>query len=86
MEQLKSLSKEQKGNWPLHLPSLIFAYTAVLHSMTGYQPYDLMFVHKAPAICDAWLGLANYDDNYLQSKCEWVTSNMSSSLPQVGMH
>ena len=31
-----------------------------------------MFGHKAPNICDAWLRLADYDDNYLQSKCEWV--------------
>ena len=72
MDQLKSLSKEQKGNWPLHLPSLIFAYNATPHGKTGYQPYKLMFAHKAPAICDLWLGLADYNDNYLQSKCEWV--------------
>ena len=31
-----------------------------------------MFGHKAPTICDPWLRLADYDDNYLQSKCEWV--------------
>ena len=31
-----------------------------------------MFGCKAPTICDAWLRLADYDDNYLQSKCEWV--------------
>ena len=42
------------------------------HSTTGYQPYELMFGHKAPTICDVWLGLADYNDNYLQSKCEWV--------------
>ena len=69
---LTSLSKEQKDNWPLHLPSLVFAYNAMLHSTTGYQPYELMFGHKAPTICDAWLRLADYDDKYLQSKCEWV--------------
>ena len=28
MDLLKSLSKELKGNWQLHLPSLIFAYNA----------------------------------------------------------
>ena len=42
------------------------------HSTTGYQPYKLMSGHKAPTICDAWLGLANYNDNILQSKCAWV--------------
>ena len=38
----------------------------------GTKPYELMFGHKAPTICDAWLRLADYDDKYLQSKCEWV--------------
>ena len=69
---LTSLSKEQKYNWPLHLPSLVFAYNAMPHSTTGYQTYELMFGCKAPTICNAWLRLADYDDNYLQSKCEWV--------------
>ena len=72
MGLLTSLWKEQKNNWPLHLPSLVFAYNAMPHSTTGYQPYELMFGCKAPTICDAWLRLADYDDNYSQSKCEWV--------------
>ena len=55
---LKTLDKEKKANWPLHLPSLVFAYNAMLHSVTGYQPYELMFGHKAPTACNAWLGLA----------------------------
>ena len=25
---IKTLSKEHKSDWPLHLPSLVFAYTA----------------------------------------------------------
>ena len=70
--QLKSISKEQKNNWPLHLPSLVFAYNAMPHDTTGYQPYELMFGHKAPTVCNAWLRLGNYNDNFLQSKCAWV--------------
>ena len=50
---LKSLPKEQKGNWPLHLPSLLFAYNATLYDTTGYQPYELMFGHKAPTMCNS---------------------------------
>ena len=69
---LKSLPKDQKSNWPLHLPLLVFAYNAMPHDTTGYQPYEPMFGHKAPTICDAWLGLGNYNDNFLQSKCAWV--------------
>ena len=69
---LTSLSKEQKDNWPPHLPSLVFVYNAMLHSTTGYQPYELMFGCKVPTICDVWLRVADYDDKYSQSKCEWV--------------
>ena len=31
-----------------------------------------MFGCKAPTICNAWFRLAEYDDKFLQSKCEWV--------------
>ena len=44
---LKTLDKEQKANWPLHLSSLVFAYNALPHSVTCYQPYELMLGHKA---------------------------------------
>ena len=40
---LQSLPKEQKSCWPLHVPSLVFAYNATTHSVTGYHPYELMF-------------------------------------------
>ena len=72
MGLLTLLLKEQKDNWLLHLPSLVFAYNAMPHSTTGYQPYELMFGHKASTICNVWLRLADYNDNYSQSKCEWV--------------
>ena len=58
---LKTLDNEQKANWPLHLSSLMFAYNAMLHSASGYQPYELMFGCKAPTICDAWLRPAQYN-------------------------
>ena len=69
---LKSLPKEEKSNWPLQIPLLVFAYNVMPHDTTGYQPYELMFGCTAPTICNAWLGLANYNDNFLQSKCAWV--------------
>ena len=50
----------------------MFAYNVTPHSVTGYQPYKLMFGHKAPTVCDDWLGLAKYNDQYLQSKSAWV--------------
>ena len=78
---LKTLDKEQKANWPLHLPSLVFAYNAMPHSVTGYQPSELMFGCKAPTVCDAWLRLAQYHDQYLQSKSAWVNEQHELILP-----
>ena len=69
---LQSLPKEQKSCWPLYVPSLVFAYNATPHSVTGYQPYELMFGQKAPTICDAWLGLAQYNDQASANKCAWL--------------
>ena len=69
---LQSLPKEQKSCWPLHIPSLVFTYNPMPHSITGYQPYELMFGHKAPTICDAWLGLAHYNDQASTNRCAWL--------------
>ena len=69
---LRTLTKDQKANWPVHLPSLVFAYNTTPHSTMGFQPYQLMFSHKAPVPCDNWLGLGNYDDQKSVSKTQWV--------------
>ena len=56
---LKTLPKDQKPNWPAHLSALVFACNAKPPSTTGYQPYQLMFGHKAQTPCDNWLGCAS---------------------------
>ena len=78
IDLLKSIPKDQKSSWPLHLPSLVFAYNAMPHNTTGYRPYELMFWCKAPTICNAWLRLTNYNDNFSQSKC--VSVNQQHEL------
>ena len=40
---MKTLDSEQKPNWPVYLPSLVYAYNATPHASTGFQPYELMF-------------------------------------------
>ena len=42
------------------------------HSIAGYQPYELMFGHKAPTVHDTWLWLAHYNDQASTSKCAWL--------------
>ena len=73
---LKSFSKDEKANWLAHLPSMVFSYNATPHSTIGFQPYELMFGQKASAPCDAWLGLANYNDSKLTSKSVWVDQHL----------
>ena len=70
---MQTLPKEEKSCWPLHIPSLVFAYNATPHSVSRYQPYELMFGQKAPTICDAWLCLAQYNDQASANKCAWLT-------------
>ena len=61
---LQILLKAQKANWPANIPSLMFAYNGVMHDIAGFQPYTLIFGHKATTVCNAWLGLAKYNDEY----------------------
>ena len=72
LDFIKTLPKEQKPNWPLHIPSIVFAYNLMPHSITDYQPYELMFGHKAPAVCVAWLGLASYNNKASTSRWAWL--------------
>ena len=65
---MRSLDHEQKTNWPIYLPLLVFSYNTTPHSTTGFQPYKLIFGHKASMPCDNWLGLRHYEADGLKSK------------------
>ena len=69
---LKTLPKDQKPNWPVHLSAFVFVYNATPHSTTGYQPYQLMFGCKAQTLCNNWLGLSQYDYSESTSKDSWI--------------
>ena len=75
---MHSLDQEQKPNWPIYLPSLVYAYNATPHSTTGFQPYKLMFGHKAPMPCDNWLGLGQYEMGSLKSKSACVNQQLDA--------
>ena len=82
---LKTLKAEEKVDWPLHLPALVFAYNATLHTSTGYQPYQLIFGHRAPAPCDNWLGLCEYNDDKSITMIDWVDQQLEQLL-QANKH
>ena len=73
---LKTLSKEQKSDWPQYLPALVFAYNATPHGVTKFQPYELMFGRKAPVPCDHWLGLSQYNDLKSSNKVVWLDNQL----------
>ena len=75
---MHSLDQEQKPNWPVYLPSLVYAYNATPHSTTGFQPYELMFGCKAPMPCDNWLGLRQYETGGLKSKSAWLSQQLDT--------
>ena len=77
---MRTLTNEQKPNWPNYLPSLVFAYNSMPHASTGLQPYELMFGCKAPMPCDNWLGLDNYKPDSFKSKTVWLNQQLNAML------
>ena len=77
---MRTLNSEQKPNWPVYLPSLVYTYNATPHSSTGFQPYELMFGHKAPMPCDNWFGLDNYKPESFKSKTVWLNQQLNAML------
>ena len=77
---MRSLDKVQKPYWPNYLSALVFSYNATPHSMTGYQPYELMFGCKAPTPCDNWLGLGNYKSAEFKTKTGWLNEQLNALL------
>ena len=73
---MRTLTKEQKPNWPAYVPSLVYAYNSTPHSSTGFQPYKLMFGPKAPTPCDDWLGLSHYKSNSFKTKAVWLKQQL----------
>ena len=43
MLMIGKLSKDQKADWPKHLPELVHAYNSMRLAITRYSPHYLMF-------------------------------------------
>ena len=77
---LKTLKAEEKADWPSHQPTLVFPYNATPHTSTSYQPYQLIFGHRALAPCDNWLGLRAYNDDKSITHIDWVDQQLEQLL------
>ena len=73
---MRTLTEEQKLNWPTYVPS----YNSTPHASTGFQPYKLMFGCKAPMPCDGWLGLAHYNSVSFKFKTVWLNQPLSAMM------
>ena len=77
---LKTLKAEEKADWQSHLPALVFAYNATPHASTGYQPYQLMFRCCAPAQCDNWLGVHEYNNDKSITRIDWIDQQLEQLI------
>ena len=77
---MRTWDREQKPNWLVYLSSLVYAYNAMPHSTTGFQPYELMFRCKAPMPCDNLLGLNNYQPDSFKSITAWLNQQLNAML------
>ena len=77
---MKTLDREQKPNWPVYLPTLVYATMLCLMATTGFQPYELMFGCKALMPCNNWLGLSNYKPDSFKSKTAWLNQQLNAML------
>ena len=77
---MRTLDQEQKPNWPIYLPSLVYIYNTRPHSITGFQPYELMFGYKAPMPCENWIRLKHYKPDGLKYKTAWLDQQLNVLL------
>lgn len=45
-EYFRSFVNKDQTNWDEYVPFAMFAYNSSIHSLTGYQPYELLFGRK----------------------------------------
>ena len=43
---IRTLSREERGKWSIHLNKLIHSYNTMPHTSTGYSPFYLMLIEK----------------------------------------
>ena len=70
---LRSLSPEQKRQWPELLPELVQAYNSTPHASTGFSPHFLLFGEEPQLPVDALLG--NTKSSSTAGYVDWVRTH-----------
>ena len=77
---VKDIRLGTKDQLCLHLLSVVFAYSAILHSMPGYHPYDLMLVIKHQLSAMHGMGWQNIIISIHKASVHGSMNNANSSL------
>ena len=78
MHMIGKLSKDQKADWPKHLPKLVHAYNSMESAITGYSLHYLMFGHWPCLPVDFYFppirGMRKHQcvGHYIANLCEWL--------------
>ena len=78
MYMIGKLNKDQKVDWPRHLPKLVHAYNYMRLFISGYSPHYLMFGHQLNLPFNFYFpmmrGMKKHQSGnyYLAKLCEWL--------------
>ena len=78
MHMIGKLSKDQRADWPKHLPELVHAYNSMISAITRIQPHYLMFRDQPCLSIDFYFPMIRDTekhrciDYYIAELCEWL--------------
>ena len=78
MHMIGKLSRDQKAEWPKHLPKLVHAYNSTRLAITRYSPHYLMYGHQPCLPINFYFSIIGdmkkhqCVDHYITNLCEWL--------------
>ena len=85
MHKMGKLSKDQKVDWPKHLPELVHAYNSMRSAITGYSLHYLIFGHRPCLPVDLYFPMIRgtkkhqYVDHYVAKLCEKLQESFNEA-------
>ena len=88
MCMIGKLSRDQKADWPKHLPELVHAYNSTRLAITGYSPHYLMYGQWTCLPINFYFltirGTKKHQciDHYITELCEWLQETFKEAQVQ----